>query len=218
VRIACTPLKWIWPMTFAGFMTYALALGIAAAVPGPGVVALVARALGSGFRPAMAFLAGLVLGDMTYLAAAIFGLALMAEALGDVFALIRIFAGLYLAYLAIRLWSSAGTALGITHGAADRAIASFAAGLTITLGNPKTIVFYLAVLPTILDLRGVSAGDFAALIAVTALVLVAVLVPYAALAARARTTLERPAFRRRLNRSAAAIMAGAAIWTVARRA
>jgi hypothetical protein len=30
--------------------------------------------------------------------------------------------------------------------------------------------------------------------------------------------LERPAFRRRLNRSAAAIMAGAALWTVARRA
>ncbi len=45
-------------MTIAGFLTYALALGVAAAVPGPGVVALVARALGSGFGAAMAFSGG----------------------------------------------------------------------------------------------------------------------------------------------------------------
>ncbi|MCX4199023.1 LysE family translocator, partial [Methylobacterium organophilum] len=36
-------------MTPAGFLTYALALGVAAAIPGPGIVALVARALGAGF-------------------------------------------------------------------------------------------------------------------------------------------------------------------------
>ncbi len=39
-------------MTTTGFLAYALALGIAAAIPGPGVVALVARALASGSGPA----------------------------------------------------------------------------------------------------------------------------------------------------------------------
>ena len=42
-------------MTTAGFLAYALALGVAAAIPGPGVVALVARALASGFWAGMAF-------------------------------------------------------------------------------------------------------------------------------------------------------------------
>ncbi|MCJ2133913.1 LysE family translocator [Methylobacterium sp. J-026] len=205
-------------MTLAGFLTYALALGVAAAVPGPGVVALIARALGSGFRAAMAFSAGLILGDLTFLSAAVFGLALIAETLGEVFIVVRLCAGLYLTYLAVRLWRSAGQTDRVEGGPADRPLASFVAGLTITLANPKTIVFYLAVLPTLVDLRAVTPGDYASLVGLTASVLVLVMTPYAALAARARDSLRKPRFRTRLNRSAAAIMAGAAIWTVARRA
>ncbi|SDN21195.1 Threonine/homoserine/homoserine lactone efflux protein [Methylobacterium phyllostachyos] len=205
-------------MTMAGFLAYALALGVAAAIPGPGVVALVARALASGFWAGMAFAAGLMLGDLTFLAAAVFGLTRVAEALGDVFVVVRIGAGLYLGYLAIHLWRAAARAQPVASRSADRPLASFLAGLTVTLANPKTIVFYLAVLPTLLDLRAVSLSDFAVLVAVTALVLVAVMTPYAALASRARHALQTAAFHRRLNRSAAAIMAGAAIWTVARRA
>ncbi|MCJ2058874.1 LysE family translocator [Methylobacterium sp. J-048] len=205
-------------MTLTGFLTYALALGVAAAVPGPGVVALIARALSSGFRAAMAFSVGLILGDLTFLSAAVFGLTLIAETLGDVFVVVRLCAGLYLAHLAVRLWRSAGKTDRIEGGPADRPLASFLAGITITLANPKTIVFYLAVLPTLVDLRTVTGTDYATLVGLTALVLVAVMTPYAALAARARDSLRKPVFRARLNRSAAAIMAGAAVWTVARRA
>ncbi|MCJ2122005.1 LysE family translocator [Methylobacterium sp. J-077] len=205
-------------MTLTGFLTYALALGVAAAVPGPGVVALVARALSSGFRAAMAFSVGLILGDLTFLSAAVFGLALIAETLGEVFLVVRLCAGLYLAYLAVRLWRSAGQTDRIEDGPADRSLASFVAGITITLANPKTIVFYLAVLPTLVDLRAVTAGDYATLVGLTASVLVMVMTAYAALASRARDSLRKPVFRARLNRSAAAIMAGAAVWTVARRA
>lgn len=205
-------------MTAAGFLAYALALGVAAAIPGPGVVALVARALASGFWAGMAFATGLMLGDLTFLAAAVFGLTRLAEALGDVFVVIRIGAGLYLGYLAIQLWRAAARAQHVASRSADRPLASFLSGLTVTLANPKTIVFYLAVLPTLLDLRAVSLSDFAVLVAVTALVLIVVMTPYAALASRARHALQNAAFHRRLNRGAAAIMAGAAIWTVARRA
>ncbi|XYD10251.1 LysE family translocator [Methylobacterium sp. NMS12] len=205
-------------MTLAGFLTYALALGVAAAIPGPGVVALVARALGSGFGAAMAFSLGLILGDLTYLAAAIFGLSLIAEAFGAVFVVVRYGAALYLAYLALRLWRAAGAGARVEGECRDRPWTGFVAGLTITLGNPKTIVFYLAILPTLVDLRGVTATDFATLLVVTVAILLAVMTSYAALAARARASLRRPAFRARLNRGAAAIMAGAAVWTVLRRA
>jgi len=204
-------------MTTAGFLAYALALGVAAAIPGPGVVALVARALASGFWAGMAFAAGLMLGDLTFLAAAVFGLTRVAEALGDVFVVVRIGAGVYLGYLAIQLWRAAARAQPVAGCNADRPFRSFLAGLTVTLANPKTIVFYLAVLPTVLDLRTVTGSDFAGLVAVTALVVAVVMTPYAALASRARHALQTAAFHRRLKRGAAAIMAGAAIWTVARR-
>lgn len=205
-------------MTLGGFLAYALALGIAAAVPGPGVVALVARALGAGFRHGMAFAAGLVLGDLAYLSAAVFGLALVADMLGHLFVLVRYAGAVYLLWLAWRLWRAAGDPTQVAALAGERTSRSFLAGLVITLGNPKTIVFYLALVPTLVDLRQVTTADYLVLAVVTAAVLVAVMTPYAALAARARGFLRRPAMLTRLNRCAAAFLAGAAVWTLARRA
>lgn len=204
-------------MTATSLATYCLALAIAAAIPGPGVVALVARSLGSGFRHGMAFLMGLVLGDVAYLTAACFGLAILAETFGEVFTVIRYLAAAYLLYLAVALWRAAGTVGRIEAMASEKKAKSFMAGFVITLSNPKTIFFYLALLPTLLDLSRVGLRDFAVLVPVTALVLFAVLTPYAALAWRARATLRRPEMLARLNRSAAAILAGAAVWTVMRR-
>lgn len=204
-------------MTPTSLAAYCLALAIAAAIPGPGVVALVARSLGSGFRHGLAFLGGLVLGDLAYLAAACFGLAIVAEAFGEVFTVIRYLAAAYLAYLAVVLWRSAGEMGRIEAMASERMSKSFLAGFVVTLSNPKTIFFYLALLPTLLDLSRIGLRDFAVLVPATALVLVVVLTPYAALAWRARAALRRPEMLARLNRSAAAILAGAAVWTVMRR-
>lgn len=205
-------------MTLAGFLAYALALGIAAAVPGPGVVALVARALGAGFRHGMAFAAGLVIGDLVYLSAAVFGLALVADMLGSLFVLVRYGGAAYLLWLAWRLWRSAGDGTQVSALTNERASRSFLAGLVVTLGNPKTIVFYLALVPTLVDLRHVTVSDYLVLALLTTAVLVMVMTPYAALAARARGFLRRPAMLARLNRSAALFLAGAAVWTLARRA
>jgi NAD(P)-dependent dehydrogenase (short-subunit alcohol dehydrogenase family) len=68
-------------MTLTGFLAYSAALGVAAAIPGPGVTALVARALGSGFRSSLAMSFGLMLGDLTYLTAVVLGLAFVAHRL-----------------------------------------------------------------------------------------------------------------------------------------
>ena len=84
-------------MTLTGFLTYALALGIAAAIPGPGVIALIARALGSGFRPTLPMLFGLALGDVVYLGAAVLGLAYIASTFGTAFMVIKYLGAAYLA-------------------------------------------------------------------------------------------------------------------------
>ncbi|MGO8147916.1 LysE family transporter, partial [Rhizobium leguminosarum] len=70
-------------------ITYAGALFIAAAIPGPGITAIVARALGSNFRETFFMGLGMVLGDMTYLTAVILGLAFVAQTLTEVFITIK---------------------------------------------------------------------------------------------------------------------------------
>jgi threonine/homoserine/homoserine lactone efflux protein len=199
-------------MTLAGFLAYSLALAIAAAIPGPGVTALVARALGSGFRSALAMSFGLVVGDLTYLTAVVLGLALVAQTFGTAFLVIKWLGVAYLTWLAWSFWKSGITPENVEARKGKGGLAaSFLAGLTVTLGNPKTMIFYLALTPTLVDLRTITFADYAILAALTVVVLLVVLVPYLALAAKARWFLKTPRALKALNRTAAAFMAGAAL-------
>jgi threonine/homoserine/homoserine lactone efflux protein len=92
----------------------------------------------------------------------------------------------------------------------EPAIVSFMSGLTLTLGNPKTMVFYVAITPTIVDIRSVTFAETLVLVAITAAVLLVVLMPYLVLASRARGFLRAPRALRMMNRVAASFMAGAA--------
>lgn len=198
-------------MTLAGFLTYAGALAIAAAIPGPGIVAIVARALGSGFRSSVFMAFGLIIGDLVYLTAVISGLALLAQTFGTAFLVIKWAGVAYLAWLAWTFWSSGITAEKVNAAPSrDGAFASVLSGLLVTLGNPKVMVFYIAITPTIIDIATISLADYGVLVAITAMVLLVVLVPYLVLAAKARWFLATPRALKALNRSAAAIMAGAA--------
>ena len=204
-------------MTLAGFLAYSLALAIAAAIPGPGVTALVARALGSGFRSALAMSFGLVVGDLTYLTAVVLGLALVAQTFGTVFLVIKWLGVAYLAWLAWSFWRSGITPENVEARKGKGGLfASFLAGLTVTLGNPKTMIFYLALTPTLVDLRTITIADYAILAVLTVVVLLVVLVPYLALAAKARWFLKTPSALKTLNRTAATFMAGAALAIAAR--
>lgn len=80
----------------------------------------------------------------------------------------------------------------------------------MTLGNPKVMVFYIAITPTIIDIATISLADYGVLVAITAMVLLVVLVPYLVLAAKARWFLATPRALKALNRTAATIMVGAA--------
>ena len=197
-------------MTLTGFLTYTLALGIAAAIPGPGVIALVARALGSGFRSTLPMLFGLALGDVVYLSAAVLGLAYIASSFGTVFMVIKYAGVAYLLWMAVSFWRQGVTAEKVAAQSAGDALSSFLAGFMVTLGNPKVIVFYLALLPTFLDLSTVTPVDFAVLIVLTFAILVAVLIPYIGLAGRARHMLQSPRALKVMNRIAASFLAGAA--------
>lgn len=199
-------------MTLAGFVAYSGALAIAAAIPGPGLTALIARALGSGFRSALFMSIGLIIGDLTYLTAVVLGLAVVAQTFATVFLIIKWAGVAYLAYLAWGLWSAGISAEKIeAKKSRGGPAASVLSGLTVTLGNPKTMLFYIALTPTLVDLHAVTLADYSILATLTVLVLLVVLIPYLALAARARGLLASPRALKRLNRTAAAFMAGAAL-------
>lgn len=190
----------------ASLITYSAALGIAAAIPGPGVAAVVGQSMGNGLKAALFLLGGIILGDLTYLTVAVAGLAGIAKAFSGAFLVIKVLGGCYLAYIAWKMWTSTGGIVQARAKESPNGLASFLSGYSLTLGNPKTIVFYLALLPTVLDLGAVGLAQWAALACVTALTLVVTLAPYAILAHRARSVIARPSALQRITRAAAAII------------
>ena len=203
-------------MTFATLLAYSGALFVAAAIPGPGMTAIVARALGSGFRPTFFMGLGLILGDLCYLTAVILGLALVAQTFTTPFLIIKYLGALYLVYIAWKLWTTGLIAQDIEAKRSTHAGLSFLSGLLVTLGNPKTMLFYVALVPTLIPLEEIDGRDYAILVAITFVVLLSVLIPYILLASQARMLLKRPASLRALNRSAASILAGTAAYIAAR--
>ena len=101
-------------MTAHGALALTLATFIFAAIPGPGVTAVVAQALGRGLKPALLWSAGLVLGDAAYLLLALFGMGLVARELGGAFVILKWAGAAYLVYLGVRCL----TAKAPAHGAA----------------------------------------------------------------------------------------------------
>ncbi|KSV66311.1 lysine transporter LysE [Sinorhizobium sp. GW3] len=203
-------------MTLAALIAYSGALFIAAAIPGPGVTALVARALGSGFRETFFMGLGIALGDMIYLTAVILGLALIAQTFTTAFLVVKFAGVLYLGYIAWKLWSAGLLPEDIKAKPSTSSAMSFLSGLLITLGNPKTMLFYVALVPTLIDIRAIGPGDYGLLLTATFLVLLSVLVPYMLLASRARLLLKQPKALKGLNRVAASVLAGTAAYIAVR--
>jgi len=199
-------------MSLYGMAVFAMVYALAVASPGPGVASVVARALGRGAAGAPAFIAGFLVGDLVWLTLAAAGLAMLAHRAYTVFLVIRYLGAAYLLYLAWRLWRAPAQSLEAAETASrERPLQIFLGSLALTLGNPKTMVFFLAVLPTVVELKRLSFGGFLSIALVILCVLPAVLGAYTVFAARARARLSRPATVRWVQRGTGAVMAGAAI-------
>lgn len=196
-------------MNFYSVILLAGAIFILAVTPGPGVFATVARALASGFSHAAVVAAGIVCGDLVFLFLAIYGLSSIAELLGSLFTLVKYAGGLYLIFLGLRIWSSRQTPL--TVGAINELSwkKNFTSGLVITLGNPKAILFYLGILPTVLDLQHLNISEVLLTAAVVILVLGAVMLGYAYTADKTRSLFTSKRSMKNLNRCSGSIMVGA---------
>ncbi len=202
----------------AQIISYIAALGLAAAIPGPGMTALVARSVSGGAITGFTMLTGLILGDLIYLSTAVFGLAIIAHAWTPLFTLINWAASAYLCWLAWQFWRHQPQAVDIDQRATKQELVSaWLSGLTITLGNPKTIAFYLAILPLIISLDNVSLQVWGMmLVPLTVAVLVAVGAVFILAALKIRRFLTSAEAQRILFRSAGVFMLLAAFGMVAK--
>lgn len=198
-------------MTLASLAIFAGALLVAAGSPGPSIAALVARVLTRGPRDVFPFLSAMLVGETIWLSLAVLGLAAIAESFHYLFVGIKWMGVAYLIYLAWKMWMAPVDTDGGALPEAGSAGRLFFAGLTVTLGNPKIMMFYVALLPAIIDLKAVTLTGWAELVAVMLVVLTMVLVAWILFATKARQFLKSRRAIRIANRTSAGLMAGAAV-------
>jgi threonine/homoserine/homoserine lactone efflux protein len=126
-----------------------------------------------------------------------------------VFVIVRWAGAAYLLYIAWKFWSAKPGSEQMKPKSED-ALKTFLAGFSLTMGNPKTIVFYLAILPTVVPLGEMNPLAFAELTAIVVICLLIVGCAYAWLASAAREMFRSEKALGRLNKTAGAMMAGAA--------
>jgi threonine/homoserine/homoserine lactone efflux protein len=192
-----------------------MVLLVAVISPGPAIAALVARIMARGTDGIAAFCAGLVLGDLIWLSCAMFGLAALAALFQPVFLIVKYVGAAYLLFLAWKLWRDSGAPVQ-TEPVRGQGRQLFGAALLLSLGNPKIMLFYLALMPTVIDLTRLTVIDMAELAAIVAVVVSVVLAGYVLLAAHARRFFTSPRAVQMVNRTAGLAMAGAAATIVAR--
>jgi threonine/homoserine/homoserine lactone efflux protein len=197
-------------MTLSGFVAYSSALAIAAVIPGPQLVAIVAQALKSGYRQAAWMTAGMVLGDVLYLATVLAGLAFIAETFSAMLIAIKWAGVAYLCWLAVQFWRADERFEASATSTAPSGKGAFISGVLVTIGNPKSVLFYISILPTVVDINSLSSLDVVVLLSITAIILTIVQFPFAIAGARTRRALQSPRAMRILNRGAAVCMGGAA--------
>ncbi|HBN50998.1 MULTISPECIES: LysE family translocator [Thalassospira] len=198
-------------LEISSLIIFAGALLVASGSPGPSVAALVARVLARGYRDILPFLAALWIGELIWLSFAVLGLSAIANSFHLLFTIIKYVGVVYLLYLAWKMWHAPVDVDAETIPDTKSGVRMFIAGMTVTMGNPKIMLFYMALVPTVIDLASVSLFGWFELSVALMVVLVAVDLTWVFMASRLRHLIRSRRAMKIANRTSATVMAGAAV-------
>lgn len=187
-----------------------------AALPSTSVALVVTRSATLGIPNGMAVAAGIVTGDLTFVMLAAAGLSVLAESMGYLFSAIRYLGAVYLIWLGLSLLKKRRVTgfVAVAPGNPQALAASFLAGLALTLGDVKAILFYVSLLPMFIDPGAFQASDLLLVVSITILAVGGVKAVYALLAARIASKAERSGFHTAATRTAGGIMIGAGSYMI----
>jgi threonine/homoserine/homoserine lactone efflux protein len=132
----------------ADYPAFVLAIVIFLLIPGPGNLALITSTGKGGVRAGLAVTLGVIAGDQVLMWLAVAGVAVLLLAYPAAFFAVQWLGAAYLAWLGWKMLRSRPGDAPVLH---MQPRAWFRQGFTITLLNPKAIVFYMAFFPLFVD-------------------------------------------------------------------
>ncbi len=181
--------------------------------PGPAILVVVSQALGNGPKRALLTGAGVIGANAVYFAISATGIGALLLASYELFSLVKWLGAAYLVYLGIRTILGRAPTVGTAPAGRPepRARRLFATGFVTQAANPKSILFFSALLPQFFDPAGNIALQ-AAILGVTSITVeFAILAGYCWLGGQALRFAGRPWFAKTVNRVSGGLLITAGV-------
>jgi threonine/homoserine/homoserine lactone efflux protein len=201
------------------WLAYVATSVVVLAIPGPTVLLVLSYSISHGRPAALPLVAGVTLGDSVAITLSLIGLGTLLAASAFWFTIIKWLGGLYLIYLGVKSFRNARGGLTAAPGAAPASTPRklFGSAFIVTALNPKSIVFFIALLPQFIApghpltpqlwILGVSFVSLAA-IGATA---------YALFASSIRRLLQTPNAQKIYGYTGGSLLCGAGAWALSAR-
>ena len=205
-------------ISFQLWLAFAAAAAVVIAIPGPTTLMVTGHAMSSGTRVALASLLGVALGDFTAIACSVLGLGAILAASAEAFTLLKWIGAAYLVYLGIKLWRAPAVPMGAAVAGGRRSIGrAIAESFSVTVLNPKGLLFFAAFLPQFIDPHRAVLPQVVILALTFEVLAASSLVLYITMMARARRIMDSPRAIRIMNRAGGTMLIGAGLLTASLR-
>lgn len=136
----------------ANLLAFSLASVVLIAVPGPSVLFVIGRSLSLGWRGGVLTVLGNATGQLIQVAAVALGLGIVVAQSAVLFSVVKFAGAAYLVYLGIQAIRHRGNHLKNEHRPVRPApLRLVGEGAVVGVTNPKSVVFFVAVLPQFVD-------------------------------------------------------------------
>ena len=203
----------IAPEKLVGF---ALVSALTSAVPGPSMLFVLGQAVWRDSRSGIVALFGVQLGYVLWYVLAALGLGTLAREVPVAFTLLAILGSLYLAWLGLQALRHAGMSVEESPGPTRRRSAHpLRDGFVVAIGNPKSLIYIVAILPPFVDPNSVVVPQLLLLGTIAISLDVALGLVYIAAGSSLSRAMSQPSTRRWLDSGVGLVFIGIAIGILA---
>jgi threonine/homoserine/homoserine lactone efflux protein len=198
------------------WLAYAATSAVVLAIPGPTILLVLSYSIAHGRKATFPLVAGVALGDSIAITFSLIGLGTLLAASAFWFTMIKWIGGLYLIYLGLRLVRGAAKPMQLqsagTQQVSPRKL--FTNAFIVTALNPKSIVFFIALLPQFISAAHPATTQLW-ILGVTFVVLATIgATSYALFAASIRRFLASPRAQKAYSYIGGGLLCGAGVWAL----
>ena len=121
------------------------------AIPGPAVLYIIATSVEDGRRHGLLSVAGIHIGSLVHVVAAVAGLSALIVSSAIAFSTVKYVGAAYLVYVGVRKWIERDEPVEAAARPPRSCRRVFTQGIVVNVLNPKTALFFLAFLPQFVD-------------------------------------------------------------------